>query len=131
MTGLFTGCHVCQISESSHITGGNIGKGLAIENYSSLFEAMHESRIIQPTQLSGSRDTGNPQGAVFTFFSASIPVGIPHTAMDRFNGSSVQATAAAEISTGALEDFIVPSFSGDIVCCARHSLLSPIHVFLS
>ena len=107
--------------EGFRLVDGKVGEDFAIKVDTFFLHAGDELRIGK-TELAGSIvDAGNPEGTEIALFVAAVAVGVLASAHDRLLGDTEHITAAATVTLGGGNDFLVTCAGGNAAFDARHS----------
>src|SRR5690606_32638397 len=87
-------------------------KDLAIKLDLRLHQPVHENAVGQAVFTRGGVDAGDPEGAEYSLAIAAIAVGILPRLHHRLLGDPEYGTAAAAVSLGLVEDFLVAGAGG-------------------
>jgi hypothetical protein len=95
------------LRECSFIEHGQVGQHLAINLDRSLLQTVHEHAVWQAMLTCSRIDTRDPQCAELALPLAAVTIGILPRLHHRFFGDAIDAVAAAAVTLGLVQNFLV------------------------
>src|SRR5258705_4003715 len=92
---------------------GKIGENLAIDHDAGPGEPVDKFAVVEPKRAHGRIDALDPQAAEGALAALAIPVGVLIGLLDGLLGDADRILAAAVITLGGLEDFLMLGVCGD------------------